>query len=253
MATCVLALVVGVGVGRAQEKPAKPEPVPVPPVVYFPPIPPSQPLTAELAAMEAAGCKVSFQAIPAAEAKCKTCTGCGACAQTKTDDCCSDCAKRKKDAFASGCGGACTPPKKAKKTKRIRDVEYFQLAVPPPFPPTPIPQPCAYVPVHGPAPMAGYPNNVPVAIPIPAPPVAEPIMVFRAVSKISATACGSNGCSSGVQQAKHEAHGKITLGIGLSLTGNGMPFVQAVSAGQLEIECGSQCKATCETMTLHLA
>ena len=141
MATCVLALVVGVGVGRAQEKPAKPEPVTVPPVVYFPPVPPAHALTAELAAMEAAGCKASSPAVPAAEAKCKTCTGCAACTQTKTDDCCGDCAKSKKDAFASGGSGECAPPKKVKKAKRIKDVEYFQIAVPPPYSPVPMAPP----------------------------------------------------------------------------------------------------------------
>ena len=250
MAACVLAIVVGVGVGRAQDRPAKHESVPVPPVRHFPPIPPDHPLAAELAAMEAAGCKVAVPAVQEAEAKCKSCPGCSACSEAKHGDCCGECTKRKSDAFASGGAGENKPAKKIKKLKQPRDVDFFQIAVPPP--PLPLAPPGVPVAIYTSGPMAGCPNNVPVAIPLPAP-AAEPVMVFRAASKDSATACGAKGCTSGLQQANHETHGEFTFGIGLSLTGASIPFVQLASFGQLEIECGDHCKATCETMTLHLA
>jgi hypothetical protein len=245
MAACVAALVVGVGVGRAQEKsPSQPTPSPVPKVLYVPAVP-ADPLTLECMSLEAIGCKIGIPAVQAAETNCRSCP---TCKQGKENDCCGECAKSKKDVFASG--GEDRPVKKVKKIKKRGNVEYFQIAVPMPAPCMLPPPPTPPMTICAPGPYAACPNNM--MMPVPAPPVAEPMMVFRAVSHAKHGACGSNNCDSDVQQAKHETHGKITFGIGVGLTSGGVPMVQVERAGQLEIDCGGPCRATCEKMTLHL-
>lgn len=242
MATCVAALVVGVGVGQAQEKPAKPRPIPAPQVFYVPPIPLAHPLALQLAGLEAIGCKVCVPAVQAAEAKCKSCTGCAECGQAKTGECCSECAQSKTGQFACDGAGQCVPVKKVKKSKKSAPHDYFQIAVPPLMPPQ-----CVPITIYAPAPAVPCPNNM--LMPIPAP--TEPMMVFRSASHAKASACGSCGCDSGVQQAKHETHGKFSIALGLGLT-HGVPVVQLTTSGQLEIECGAGCKMKCEHMTLSM-
>jgi hypothetical protein len=139
--------------------------------------------------------------------------------------------------------------KKVKKIKKKGNVEYFQIAVPMPAPSILPPPPSPPITIYSPAPYSPCPNNL--LMPVPAPAVPESTMVFRSVSYAKHAACGSSTCDPGVQHVKHETHGKITFGIGLGLNG-GVPVVQVERAGQLEIDCGGQCTATCEKMTLHL-
>jgi hypothetical protein len=245
MAACVTALVVGVSVGQAQEKPAKPQPTPAPKVFYIPPVPFDHPLALELVGLEAVGCKVCASAIQTDDANCKSCAGCAECAQAKTGGCCTECVKSNTAVFASDCDGSCAPLKKAKKRKAGDLRDYFQIAVPPP---------CMPMPPQG-IPVAIYASpavgRCPVSVPLPMPTPAEPMMVFRAASHANASACGSCGCNSGVQQAKHDTGGKIGIAVSLGLT-HAVPQVQVATAGHLEIECGGQCKASCEKMTIHM-
>jgi hypothetical protein len=235
MAACVLALAVGVGVGQAQEKPAVAVPPPAPKVLYIPPVPPAYPLLNELAGLEAVGCKVCVEA---AEAKSKPCACSEACGSAKKTEGCAKCAENKKGCCASGTCDDCCATKKVKKRKKVGTQDFFMIAAPPP-PPMPMMPPTAPVTIYSSTPIAACP--APVCMPTPA----EPMMVFRACNRESAAGCA------GVQQAKHEHGGKFEIDINLGLAKCSVP-VMHTSTAQLEIECGSQCKATCEQMTLHV-
>jgi hypothetical protein len=242
MAVCALAL--AVGVGQAQEKQTKPTPKPAPPVLYIPPIPPAPELALELAGLEAVGCKVCAQQVQAAEAKGTYCTGCEGCATAKPGECCGECVKSKRDRFATEGYEIVPVVKKSKKIKKNAVQEYFIVA-PPPVPPIPsqFTPNVVYTPAH-PMPIATTSSVILAA------PAAEPIMVFRAASKTKSVSCG--GCDTQVQQAKHETHGSITFGLGITRTGYVVSGLEVKTQGELEIECGSGCVAKCDRMTLNM-
>ena len=241
MATCVMAL--AVGVGQAQEKQSKfSPPKPSPQVLYIPPVPAVPELTLQLVGLEAVGCKTAAQAVQAAEVKGKSCTSCGGCAAANPADCCGECVKSKREVFASGSTeGTAHKVKKVKKIKKPAAQEYFIVAPPPPpmtaqfggygYAPSPAPQPAVQ-------------QVVELSTP------EQPMMVFRAVSKINSVKCDS-GCDTPIQQTKHETHGSIAIGLGLSLTGCSIPTVDVKTFGQLEMECGG-CTAKCDKMTLDM-
>jgi len=241
MATCVLAL--AVGVGQAQDKQSKSSPKSAPRVLYIPPVPPSPELTLELLGLEAVGCKTGAQAVQAADAKGKCCTSCDGCAASNPAGCCGECVKSKRDVFASGCSEGCTPAvKKVKKVKKPAAYEYFIVA--PPVPPMPAQIGPGIIYTPGPVmPAAATP---PMEFSTPD----QPMMVFRAVTKIKTVECAS-GCDTAVQQTKHDTHGSIAIGFGLNLTGCSIPTVDVKTFGQLEIECGG-CVAKCEQMRLNM-
>jgi hypothetical protein len=93
-------------------------------------------------------------------------------------------------------------------------------------------------------------QGVRVVVPMLGPtPFAEPMMVFRAVSKPKA---GEGGCDTEVRQTKHETHGSITFGLGFTRTGVLVSGVEIKPQGELEIDCGNACVAKCERMTLNM-
>ena len=240
MAICVLAL--AVGVGQAQDKQTKASPKPAPRVLYIPPVPPSPELTLELLGLQAVGCKTGAQAVQAAEVKGKCCTSCEGCAASYSTGCCGECVKSKRDVFASGGSEGCTPAvKKVKKVKKPAAHEYFIVA--PPVPPMPAQIGPRIIYTPGPV------------LPACATPVMEfstpdqPMMVFRAATRSKAVECG--GGDNAVHQTKHDTHGSIAIGFGLSLTGCSIPTVDVKTFGQLEVECGG-CVAKCEHMTLNM-
>jgi hypothetical protein len=239
MAACALALVVGVG--QAQEKQTKPTPKPTPPVLYIPSISPAPQLALELAGLEAVGCKLCAQQVQAAEAKGKCCTGCEGCATAKP----GECVKSKRDLFANEGYEIVPVVKKSKKIKKNAVQDYFIVAPPMPAPPMP-PQYAPNV-VYAPAPPMPIATASSVVYPAP---VAEPMMVFRAASKSKAVGC--SGCDTQVQQAKHETHGSVTFGLGITSTGYVVSGLEVKTQGELEIECGSGCVAKCDRMTLNM-
>jgi hypothetical protein len=236
LATCVLALALGVGIGQAQEKPAVAVPPPAPKVLYVPPVPPACPLLHELAGLEAIGCKMCVEVT---EAKAKSCACCEASGTNTKCECCAKCAEAKKGTCAGAYSEDCCAPKKVKKRKKVSTQDFLMIAAPP-SPPMPMIPPTAPITIYSPAPVPTCP--APVCMPAPA----EPMMVFRACQHDS-----TSGCGSGVQQAKHEHGGKFEIDINLGFPRCTVPVAHA-SSSQLEIECGSQCKATCEHMMLHL-
>ena len=234
LAACVLALALGVGLGQAQEKPAVIVPAPVPRVA--PPMPTPCPIVHELVGLEAMGCKICVQA---AEAKSKSGACCESCGNCTKCECCAKCAEAKKGSCPSACSDDCSAPKKVKKRKKANVQDFFMIAAPPP-PPMPMIPPAPPITIYSPTPVPSCP--APVCMPAPA----EPMMVFRACQHDSTAGCGS-----GVQQAKHERGGKFEIDISLGLAKCSVPVMHA-STSQLEMECGGQCKATCEQMMLHL-
>jgi hypothetical protein len=241
MAACALAL--AVGVGQAQEKPTKSSPKPAPQVLYIPPVPPVPELTLQLVGLEAVGCKAGIQAVQTAEAKGKCCTSCDNSTATNPAECCGECIKSKREVFASGCAESCTPTvKKVKKVKKPATQDYFIVAPPAPAMPAHIGPGIIYTP--GPAIPASATTVMEFSIPD------QPMMVFRAATKIKHAECAS-GCDTSVQQTKHESHGRIAIGFGLRLTGCSIPTVDVKTSGPLEIECGG-CVARSEQMTLSM-
>src|SRR5262249_6735819 len=166
---------------------------------------------------------------------CTDCAGCGKCAETT------------KESFASGCGAECVPAKKVKKSKKTGSKDHFLIAFPPPAPPMSMAPQAVPIAIYAPAPIGTCPMSV--ACPVPAPPALT--MVFRASGHAGASACGEHGCESGVKHAKYESTGKIAIDLNFGLARVHMP-VKREAAGELEVECGPGCRATCKDMTLHL-
>jgi hypothetical protein len=217
MATCILTLALGVGVGRAQ--PAKaPEPIPAPKCCTEVTACPACPV-ASSCCTDAVGCKQCSEPVSATKATCEGCTtGCS----------------------AVGCEECKTQAKKVKKVKHTVTPDHFMIAVPPPPPPmiaTPQSVPITF---FTQPPISSYTAPMPHPMPSPA-----SVMVFRA--------SGHKTGESGVQHAKYEfGAGKCEIELSFG-TNHTAAVKHETSAGQLEIDCGGQCHATCEKMTLHLA
>lgn len=223
MAACFATLILGVGIGRAQEKLSVPELLPAPKVctqaVGMPPC-----CSENGCCTDAAGCKACTKTTHAAQTKCE---GCEACS------------------------------KQAKKTKKVKHVPVDRFVMPPPPAPPmmPVSSPMPIT-VFVPNPGASYTGSwaAPMPVPpMPAPPMAAgSMMVFRASAHATQAACSSD-CEHGIEHAKYEIAGgsyAINFDFGFPIASGAKKH--EASAGKLEIDCGGQCKASCDKMTLHL-